>query len=139
LRSARRARESGPILRGDGFTTLRHLTAASGRLATILSREDGRPTRFFFIRDCLLQDTACYRHTVNPTWRRFISLDIAVVLMNKRPNEPVDLIPVPSGFSAYLLLIPLRGAGGMPKASRDRSLGTFANNMRTISRSVISF
>ena len=24
------------------------------------------------------------------------------------PNEPVDLIPVPSGLSAYLLLIPLR-------------------------------
>ena len=24
-------------------------------------------------------------------------------------NEPVDLIPVPSGLSAYLLLIPLRG------------------------------
>ena len=25
------------------------------------------------------------------------------------PNESVDLIPVPSGLSAYLLLIPLRG------------------------------
>ena len=24
-------------------------------------------------------------------------------------NRPVDLIPVPSGLSAYLLLIPLRG------------------------------
>ena len=28
---------------------------------------------------------------------------------NNIPNEPVDLIPVPSGLSAYLLLIPLRG------------------------------
>jgi len=27
----------------------------------------------------------------------------------KKANEPVDLIPVPSGLSAYLLLIPLRG------------------------------
>jgi hypothetical protein len=27
----------------------------------------------------------------------------------KMANEPVDLIPVPSGLSAYLLLIPLRG------------------------------
>ena len=27
----------------------------------------------------------------------------------KYANEPVDLIPVPSGLSAYLLLIPLRG------------------------------
>jgi len=26
-----------------------------------------------------------------------------------KANEPVDLIPVPSGLSAYLLLIPLRG------------------------------
>ena len=30
-------------------------------------------------------------------------------MKNKMPNEPVDLIPVPSGLSAYLLLIPLRG------------------------------
>jgi len=27
----------------------------------------------------------------------------------KNANRPVDLIPVPSGLSAYLLLIPLRG------------------------------
>ena len=28
---------------------------------------------------------------------------------NEMSNEPVDLIPVPSGLLAYLLLIPLRG------------------------------
>ena len=27
----------------------------------------------------------------------------------KMPNKPVDLIPAPSGLSAYLLLNPLRG------------------------------
>jgi hypothetical protein len=31
------------------------------------------------------------------------------LLTTRNINEPIDLIPVPSGLSAYLLLIPLRG------------------------------
>ena len=42
----------------------------------------------------------------------------------KNPNEPVDLIPVPSGLLAYLLLI--RFAGRRNAESRDKSLGTLA-------------
>jgi len=34
---------------------------------------------------------------------------MTLLIKNKKANEPVDLIPVPSGLSAYLLLIPLRG------------------------------
>jgi len=34
------------------------------------------------------------------------------------PNEPVDLIPVPAGLSAYLLLIPLRGQEECRKQAR---------------------
>jgi len=35
--------------------------------------------------------------------------------MKNNANEPVDLIPVPAGLLAWLLLIPLRGQEPSPR------------------------
>ena len=45
------------------------------------------------------------------------------------PNEPVDLIPVPSGLSAYLLLKPLRGQEECRKQAGIGHWGRSARNM----------
>ena len=46
-------------------------------------------------------------------------------------NEPVDLIPVPSGLSAYLLLIPLRGQEECRKQAGIGHWGRSAEYMKT--------
>jgi len=47
----------------------------------------------------------------------------------KKPNEPVDLIPVPSGLSAHLLLIPLRGQEECRKQAGIGHWGRSTTNM----------
>ncbi len=47
----------------------------------------------------------------------------------KNANEPVDLIPVPSGLSAYLLLIPLRGQEECRKQAGIGHWGRSAQNI----------
>jgi hypothetical protein len=44
-------------------------------------------------------------------------------------NEPVDLIPVPSGLSAYLLLTPLRG---QEECRKQAGIGHWGRSRRNI-------
>jgi hypothetical protein len=53
----------------------------------------------------------------------------AMKTQTKIPNEPVDLIPVPSGLSAYLLLIPLRG---QEECRKQAGIGHWGRSVKNI-------
>ena len=47
----------------------------------------------------------------------------------QKANGPVDLIPVPSGLSAYLLLIPLRG---QEECRKQAGIGHWGRSVKNI-------
>jgi len=53
-----------------------------------------------------------------------------------KPNKPVDRIPVPSGLSAYLLLIPLRGQEECRKQAGIGHWGRWEKNTILVGASI---